>query len=51
MMQDYKKDAFREASLQCSNAIQSMEKDLRAACNAPSARVDNVIKVLFFDPP
>ncbi|KAK1364872.1 Guanylate-binding protein like [Heracleum sosnowskyi] len=44
--EDHKKDAFREASLQCSNAVQSMEKDLRAACNAPNARVDNVFKVL-----
>lgn len=45
-MQDYKKDAYREAYLQCSNAIQNMEKELRAACNASDAKVDNVIKVV-----
>lgn len=45
LMQDYKKDAFREAYLQCSNAIQSMERELRTACNAPDAKVDNVLKV------
>ncbi|WOH11889.1 hypothetical protein DCAR_0831385 [Daucus carota subsp. sativus] len=44
--EDYKKDAYREAYLQCSNAIQSMERELRTACNAPDAKVDNVIKVL-----
>ncbi|KAL1809059.1 hypothetical protein ACET3Z_026049 [Daucus carota] len=44
--EDHKKDVFREASLQCSNAIQTMEKHLRTACNAPDARVENVIKVL-----
>ncbi|MCH80038.1 guanylate-binding protein 3-like, partial [Trifolium medium] len=44
--EDYKKDAYREAYLQCSNAIQSMEKELRTACNASDAKVDNVIKVL-----
>ncbi|KAL2627413.1 hypothetical protein AAZV13_07G171500 [Glycine max] len=40
------KDAFMEADLQCSNAIQSMEKRLRAACNASDAKIDNVAKVL-----
>lgn len=45
LMQDYKKDAFREAYLQCSNAIQNMEKELRTACNAPDAKVDKVLKV------
>ncbi|KAL7211753.1 hypothetical protein ACSBR2_014588 [Camellia fascicularis] len=44
--EDYKRDAFREAYLQCSNAIQNMEKELRAACHAPDAKVDNVLKVL-----
>lgn len=34
-----------EADLQCSNAIQSMEKRLRAACNASDAKIDNVAKV------
>ena len=36
-----------EADIQCSNAIQSMEKRLRAACNASGARIDNVSKVRF----
>ncbi|XP_061353620.1 uncharacterized protein LOC133298367 isoform X2 [Gastrolobium bilobum] len=44
--EDYKRNAFMEADLQCSNAIQSMEKRLRAACNASDARIDNVAKVL-----
>ncbi|KAM7525066.1 hypothetical protein LguiA_014968 [Lonicera macranthoides] len=44
--EDFKKDAFREAYLQCSNAIQSMEKELRTACRTPHAKVDNVLKVL-----
>lgn len=43
-MQDYKRDAFREAYLQLSNAIQNMEKELRSACHASDAKVDNVLK-------
>ena len=45
LLQDYKRDAFREAYLQCSNAIQSMEKELRTASHAPHAKIDNVLKV------
>lgn len=44
--EDYKRTAFMEADLQCSNAIQSMEKKLRAACHASDAKIDNVLKVL-----
>lgn len=44
-MQEYKKNAFIEAELRCSNAIQNMEKRLRAACHASDANVDNVVKV------
>ena len=44
-MQDYKRTAFMESDLQCSNAIQSMEKKLRAACHASDAKIDNVLKV------
>lgn len=44
--EDYKRNAFMEADLQCSNAIHSMEKRLRAACNASDAKIDNVAKVL-----
>ena len=45
LMQDIKKDAFREAYLQCSNAIQNMDRELRSACHAADAKVDNVLKV------
>ena len=45
LLQDYKRDAFREAYLQCSNVIQNMEKELRTACHAPDAKVDYVLKV------
>ncbi|CAK9181864.1 unnamed protein product [Ilex paraguariensis] len=44
--EDYKRDAFREAYLQCLNVIQSMEKELRTACHASDAKLDNVLKVL-----
>ncbi|KAK7362781.1 hypothetical protein VNO77_04903 [Canavalia gladiata] len=44
--EDYRRNAFMEADLQCSNAIQSMEKRLRAACNASDAKIDNIAKVL-----
>ncbi|OIV93237.1 hypothetical protein TanjilG_27416 [Lupinus angustifolius] len=44
--EDYKRNAFMEADLQCSNAIHSMEKRLRAACNASGVTIVNVAKVL-----
>ncbi|KAI3719712.1 hypothetical protein L6452_20614 [Arctium lappa] len=44
--EDYKRNAFREAYLQCSNAIQNMEKELRKTCQAPSTKLDDVVKVL-----
>ncbi|RDY14647.1 Guanylate-binding protein 3, partial [Mucuna pruriens] len=44
--EDYRRNAFMEADLQCSKAIQSMEKRLRAACNSSDAKIDNVAKVL-----
>ncbi|ESQ39741.1 hypothetical protein EUTSA_v10000755mg [Eutrema salsugineum] len=43
---DYKKNAFMEADLRCTSTIQSMEKQLRAACHASNANMDNVVKVL-----
>lgn len=46
MIQDYKRNAYAEADLQCSNAIQSMEKRLRAACHASDANINNVVKVI-----
>ncbi|CAN6272465.1 unnamed protein product [Urochloa humidicola] len=44
--QDYKKNAFLEADKQCSNALQNMEKKIRAACTAPGVKVSAVIQVL-----
>ncbi|KAK6932614.1 Guanylate-binding protein/Atlastin, C-terminal [Dillenia turbinata] len=44
--EDYKRTAYMEADLKCSNAIQSMEKKLRAACYAYDAKVDEVIELL-----
>ncbi|KAF6155917.1 hypothetical protein GIB67_039248 [Kingdonia uniflora] len=43
---DYKRNAFLEADLRCSNTIQGMEKKLRAACHLPDAKIDNVLKLL-----
>lgn len=43
--EEFKRDAFREAYLQCSSAIQNMEKDLRKACHAPDANIGNVTKI------
>ncbi|XP_057499849.1 uncharacterized protein LOC130784029 isoform X1 [Actinidia eriantha] len=43
--EDYKRDAFREAYLQCLNVIQYMEMELRTACHAPDAKVDYVLKI------
>lgn len=44
--EDYKRNAYMEADLQCSVAVQSMEKRLRAACHASDANIDKVVKVL-----
>ncbi|XP_077212451.1 uncharacterized protein LOC143847490 [Tasmannia lanceolata] len=44
--EDYKRNAFMEADLRCSNTIHSMEKKLRAACHVSDAKLDNVVKVL-----
>ncbi|KAL3851355.1 hypothetical protein ACJIZ3_013237 [Penstemon smallii] len=44
--EDIKKDAFREAYLQCTSTIENMDKELRKACQAPDAKVDIVLKVL-----
>ncbi|TXG47472.1 hypothetical protein EZV62_026766 [Acer yangbiense] len=46
LMQDYKRNVFMEAEIQCSKAMQSMEKRLRAACHSSDANIDNVVKVL-----
>lgn len=44
-MQEYKRNAYIEADVECSNAIQNMERKLRAACHAADAKMDDVIKV------
>ncbi|XP_047317517.1 guanylate-binding protein 3-like [Impatiens glandulifera] len=44
--EDFKKDIFREAYLQCSKEIQNMEKTLRSASRVPDAKFGLVIKVL-----
>ncbi|KAI3966508.1 hypothetical protein MKW92_017195 [Papaver armeniacum] len=44
--EDYKKHAFMDAELKCSNTIRNMEKKLRAACHVPDAKLDHVVKVL-----
>ncbi|KAL5989496.1 hypothetical protein ACLOJK_010388 [Asimina triloba] len=44
--EDYKKNAFMDADLKCSSAIQSMEKRLRAACHSSDAKLDHILKVL-----
>ncbi|KAL4308570.1 hypothetical protein GQ457_01G041950 [Hibiscus cannabinus] len=44
--EDFKRNAFMEADMRCSNAIESMGKRLRAACHASDASIDNVVKVL-----
>nr|CAD1839225.1 unnamed protein product [Ananas comosus var. bracteatus] len=44
--EEYKRSAFLEADRQCSNAIQNMEKKIRATCLSPGAIVSNIIGVL-----
>ncbi|RLM99095.1 guanylate-binding protein 1-like [Panicum miliaceum] len=44
--EDYKRNAFLEADLQCSNRVQSMESKVRAACNRPDAKLDDVVRLL-----
>lgn len=48
LMQDYKREAFMKAYMQCSNAIQKMEKELRTACQAPAAKFDDILKVISY---
>ncbi|KAK2642349.1 hypothetical protein Ddye_024112 [Dipteronia dyeriana] len=46
LMQDNKRNIFMEAEIQCSKAIQSMEKRLRAAYHSSDANLDNVVKFM-----
>ncbi|KAJ0017294.1 hypothetical protein Pint_10505 [Pistacia integerrima] len=43
--EDYKRNILMEADIRCSNAVQSMERRLRAACHSSDANIDNVVKV------
>lgn len=44
--EEYKRNAYMEADIKCSNTLRSMEKKLRAACHGPDANINDVIKVL-----
>ncbi|CAK7322689.1 unnamed protein product [Dovyalis caffra] len=44
--EDYKRNAFIEADLQCLNAIQCMEKKLQAVCQVGDAKIERVVMVL-----
>ncbi|XP_062232136.1 uncharacterized protein LOC133929411 [Phragmites australis] len=44
--EDYKRNAFLEADLQCSNRVQSMESKVRAACNRNDAKLDDIVRLL-----
>ncbi|XP_023157520.1 uncharacterized protein [Zea mays] len=42
----YKRNAFLEADLQCSNKVQNMESKVRAACNSSNAKLDDIVRLL-----
>ncbi|KAJ3670610.1 hypothetical protein LUZ60_008036 [Juncus effusus] len=44
--EDYKRNIYLEAELECSNKVQSMEARLRAACHGPNAKLDDVAQLL-----
>jgi hypothetical protein len=44
-MQDYKRNVFIEADIQCLNAIQNMERKLKAACQVDDAKIERVVIV------
>ncbi|AQK88493.1 Guanylate-binding family protein [Zea mays] len=44
--EDYKRNAFLEADLQCSNKVQNMESKVRAACNRSNAKLDDIVRLL-----
>ncbi|KAI9378976.1 hypothetical protein POPTR_017G016800v4 [Populus trichocarpa] len=44
--EDYKRNAFIEADIQCLNAIQNMERKLKAACQVDDAQIERVVIVL-----
>uniref|UniRef100_A0A804NKA6 Guanylate-binding family protein n=1 Tax=Zea mays TaxID=4577 RepID=A0A804NKA6_MAIZE len=44
--EDYKRNAFLEADLQCSNKVQNMESKVRAACNSSNEKLDDIVRLL-----
>lgn len=44
--EDYKRNEFIEADIQCLNAIQNMERKLKAACQVDDAKIERVVIVL-----
>ncbi|PWZ33858.1 Folate-biopterin transporter 1, chloroplastic [Zea mays] len=44
--EDYNRNAFLEADLQCSNKVQNMESKVRAACNRSNAKLDDIVRLL-----
>ncbi|CAM8918547.1 unnamed protein product [Rhodiola kirilowii] len=44
--EDYKRTAYTEADGRCANAIQVMERKLRAYCHSPDAKMDNAILII-----
>ncbi|XP_021726537.1 guanylate-binding protein 3-like [Chenopodium quinoa] len=46
VFEDYKRNAYMEAEMKCLNAIQNMEKRLRAACHSADAKLEQVFKIL-----
>ncbi|XP_020571034.1 plectin-like isoform X2 [Phalaenopsis equestris] len=44
--EEYTKNAFLEADMHCSRILQTMESKLRAACQVPDAKVENILRVL-----
>ncbi|PWZ18244.1 hypothetical protein Zm00014a_009716 [Zea mays] len=44
--EDYKRNAFLEADLQCSNKVQNMESKVRATCNSSNAKLDDIVRLL-----
>ncbi|KAJ6859891.1 guanylate-binding protein 3-like isoform X1 [Populus alba x Populus x berolinensis] len=44
--EDYKRNEFIEADIQCLNAIQNMERKLKAACQVDDAKIESVVIVL-----
>ena len=42
LMQDYE----RAYDMQCTNAVQKMEKEVRTACQVPGAKFDDILMVI-----